>query len=109
MSTHEGEVVGEPKGSKVESEVRFAPDLVDGRMKAYLEPLKAQISALTEMMDRLIQSNSARRTTRTSTYEARHLYESLHHEASGTARFPTVALFSAMGHSHDTEQFRDLK
>ena len=38
-----------------ENRVRFSPELVDERTKASLEPLHAQITALTEMTDRLIQ------------------------------------------------------
>ena len=46
---------GITEGSK-EGNIRLFPELVDERIKASLEPLHAQISALTEMMDRLIQS-----------------------------------------------------
>ena len=63
MSTHGDESTGEAEkgmveGSK-ESSIRFSPELVDERIKASLEPLHAQISALTEMIDRLIKSYSA--------------------------------------------------
>ena len=52
-----------------ESGVNLSPDLVDERFKASLEPLHAQITALTELMDRLIQSNSAKEVTTISTRE----------------------------------------
>ena len=61
MSTHGDENTEEAEtgiieGSK-ENSVRFSPELVDERIKASLEPLHAQISALTEMMDHSIQSS----------------------------------------------------
>ena len=61
MSTHENEnteVVesGVTEGSG-ESNIELFPELVEERIKASLEPLHPQISALTEMMDRLIQGN----------------------------------------------------
>ena len=46
-----------------ENSFRFSPELVDETIKVSLEPLHAQISALTEMMDRLIQSNSTTEPT----------------------------------------------
>ena len=80
MSVHEGKVTKEVKtgiieGNK-ENSVNFSPDLVDERIKAGIEPLHTQISTLTELMDRLIQINSARQTTKASSWETRHQYES---------------------------------
>ena len=73
MSAHEEEVTGEVEADATEGNERnsigFSPDLVDERIKASLEPLHAQISALTEMMDRLIRSNSAKETTTVSSRE----------------------------------------
>ena len=40
-----------------EGHIRFSPDSVDERIKTSFEPLRAQIFALTEMMERLIQNN----------------------------------------------------
>ena len=59
MSVHGGENTVEAEtgifeGSE-ENSVRFSPELVDERTKASLEPLHAQITALTEKTDRLIQ------------------------------------------------------
>ena len=63
MSTHGEEATGEVETGIIEgneeNNIRFSPDLADERIKASLEPSNAQTSALTEMMDRLIQSNSA--------------------------------------------------
>ena len=51
-----------------ENIVTFSPDLVD-------EKIKASLSALTELMDRFIRSNSARETSMVSSRESRHQYE----------------------------------
>ena len=80
MSAHGDENTGEAEtgiieGSK-ENVMRFSPELVDESIKASLEPLHAQITALTEMMDRLIQSNSAKETTTASSRGIPHRYES---------------------------------
>ena len=58
MSTHGDENTGEAEtgineGSK-EKSLGFSPELVDEGKKASLEPLHAKLSALTEMMERLI-------------------------------------------------------
>ena len=49
--------------SNKENSMTFSPDFVHERIKASLEPLHVQISALTEMMDHLIQSNSTKDAT----------------------------------------------
>ena len=84
--------------------MRFFPNLVDEKIRASHEVLHAQISALTEMMDHLIHSNcnSAKETTTVSSRGARHQYESPYNEIPGSFRFPTVAPFTAEGHSPDT-------
>ena len=95
MSAHEEEVTGEVDADtnegNEESSIRFPPDFVNEKIKASLEPSHAQNSALTEMMDRLIQSNSARETTTARTRDTRHQYESPFSGAPGSSRFPTVA------------------
>ena len=58
--------VGITEGSK-ESNSGLSPELVDERIKASLEPLHAQIYALTEMMDRIIQGNLTTESTTAST------------------------------------------
>ena len=79
MSAHEEEVTGEVEvdtsGGNEENNVRFSPDLIDERIKASLEPLHAQIFAVTEMMDCFIQGISARKSTTASTRELRHQSE----------------------------------
>ena len=57
MSAHEEETTGTNEDNE-ENSIRLSPDLVDEKIKASLESLHAQISALTEVMDRLLQSNS---------------------------------------------------
>ena len=44
-------------------------NMVKERIRVNLEPLRAQISALTEMIDRLTQGNSTREFTTASTRE----------------------------------------
>ena len=46
-----------------QTDTRFSPDMIEERIKANLEPLHAQVSASTELMDKLIQGNSARELT----------------------------------------------
>ena len=109
MSAHEEEVRGEAEMDATEgnedNSIRVSPDLVDERIRASLEPLHAQISVLTEMMDRLIQSNSAKGTTMASSREIRHEYESPYSAVPGSARFPTVAPFTNSGYSPDNWWF----
>ena len=54
-----------------ENGMRFSPEIEDERIKASLEPLHAQFPALTEMMDHLIQSTSAKETTTASSRGSR--------------------------------------
>ena len=93
---------GIKEGSK-ENSNGFSPDLVDEKIEAILEPLHAQISALTEMMDRLIQSNSAKEATTASSRGTPHQYESLYNEGPGSSGFPTVAPRTTAGYSHDID------
>ena len=106
MSAHEEEVTGEVEADATEGNKEngrgFSPDLFNESVQASLEPLHAQISALTEMTDRLIQSNSARETTTLSTREPRYQHESPFGGASGASRFPTVAPLTTAGYSPDT-------
>ena len=65
ISAHKKEVTGEVEaeviGGNEENSVRFSRDLVDEGIRASLDPLLAQISALAEMMDPLIHGNSDQR------------------------------------------------
>ena len=106
MSAPKVEVTGEvevdaTEGSE-ENGLRFSPDLVDERIKANLEPLHAEISSLTEKMDRLIQSNSVRETAMASTRETRYHYESRFSGSPGASTFLTVAPLTTSGYSLDT-------
>ena len=56
---------GMTEGSE-EGNFRLSPELVNERIKASLEPLHSQISAPTEMMNRIIQSNLATESTTAS-------------------------------------------
>ena len=71
-------------------------------MKASLKPLHAQISALTELMDRLIQNNSAKESTTASSRGFGYQYESPYSEGPGSSKFPTVAPLTTAGYSPDT-------
>ena len=55
MSMHGDKNTGEAETGIIEgseeNSIKFSPELVHERIKASLEPLHAQISALTEMMD----------------------------------------------------------
>ena len=103
MSAHEEGATGEVETGTIEGNeeinISFSPDLADERIKASLEPLHAQISALTEMMDRLIQSNSTKEPTTASSREIRHQYELPYSGAPGSFRFTIVALLTAAGYS----------
>ena len=76
MSVHEEEATREVETGTVagneENSIIFSPISVEKGIKSRLEPLKAQISALIEIMDRLIQSNSVKDTTTSSSRETRH-------------------------------------
>ena len=105
MSAHKERAIEVKTGTiqgNEENSIRFSPDLVDERIKASPEPLHAQISALTEKMDHLMQSSSAREPTTASSREARHLYESPYSGVPGFSRFPTVALPTTTVYSPDT-------
>ena len=88
------------EGSK-ENSIRFSPELVDEKIKASLEPLNAQISVLTEIMDPLIHSNLTEQYTTASSRGFRHQYESLFSERPGSCKFPTVAPLTMARYSPD--------
>ena len=110
MSSHGDENTGETEtgineGNEKNS-MRFSLELIDEKIKACLEPLHAQITALTKIMDRLIQSNSAKKSTTASSRGIRHQYESPYSEVAGSSRFATVAPLTTAGYSHDIFVFR---
>ena len=106
MSAHGDENTGEAETGIIEGSegngMIFFPKLIDERIKASLEPLHAQITALTEKMDRLIQNNSAKKTTTASSRGIPHRYESPYSEVSGSSRLPTVAPLTTAGYSPDS-------
>ena len=95
MSEHDEEITREVEANAIEineeNSAKFSSELDDESIRASLEPLHAQVSVLTEMMDHLIQSSSARETTTASTRETRCQYESLCSGAPGIFRLLTVA------------------
>ena len=101
-NTGEGET-GVTEGSE-ENGMRFSPELVDERIKVSFDLLHAQTTALTEMMDRLIQSNSAKETTTGSSRGISHQYDSPYSEVPESSRFPTVAPLTTAGFSPDNGQ-----
>ena len=76
--------------------------MFEERVKADLEPLHAQIPALTELMDRSIQGNSAREPNTANTRELRHKSKSFFTGAPGSSSFPTVTPLTTAGYSLDT-------
>ena len=105
MPTHGDENTGEAGPGIIEgieeSNIRFSPELVDERIKSSLERLHAQISALTEMMDRWIQSNSTTESTTVSTRGLGLQHELPYSEGPGSSKFPTVAPLTTAGYPPD--------
>ena len=106
MSAYGDENTGEAETGIIEgseeNSMRFSPELLNEKINASLEPLYAQITALTEMMDRLIQSNSAMEATTVGSRRIRHQYELPYSEVLGSSRFPRVAPPTTAGYSPDT-------
>ena len=112
MSAHKDEATGEVETGIIEgseeNSMNFSPESVDEGIKASLEPLHAQITALTQIMDRLILSNSATEATTASSRGTRHQYESPYSEVPGSSRFPTVAPLTTAGYSPDSRVFEQI-
>ena len=87
-----------------ESNIGLSPELVEKKIKASLEPLHAQISALTEMMDRLIQGNLTTESTTASTRGLRLQHASSYSEEPGSSKFPTVAPLTTAEYSPDIKR-----
>ena len=106
FSAYGDENTGEAETGIIESSdknsIRFSPELVDERIKTSLEPLHAQISALTEMMDHSIQNISAKESTTVSSRGFGLQYEPPYSEGPGSSKFPTVAALTTAGYSPDT-------
>ena len=101
-NTEEAET-GVTEGSE-ESNIGFSPELVDERIKASLEPLHAQISALTEMMHRLIQGNLTTESTAATTRGLGLRHESPYSDRPGSSKFPTVAPVTTSGYWPDRKR-----
>ena len=102
ISTRGDENTGEAEKGIIEgseeNSIRLSPELVNERTEANLEPLHAQISALTEMMDRQIQSNSAKKSTTANSRAFGHQHESPYSDGPGSSKFPTVAPLITTGY-----------
>ena len=107
MSAHEEEFGEEMKADASErndeNSVTFSPDMVNEKNNACLEPLQAQISALMEMTNRLIQGNWAREFATANTRRLWHQYELHSTGALGTSRFAHVAVLNTARYSHDND------
>ena len=105
-SSREDEPTGVVETAKIEGNeeisMRFSREKVDDWIKVSLEPLFAQISTLTEKIDRLIQSNLTKETTTASSRGTRLQHESPYSEAPGCSRFPTVAPVTTAGYWSDS-------
>ena len=103
MSAHEDETTREVETVEIDrsegNSRRCSQELLDERIRANFEPLHAQITALTEMMHRLIRSNSAKQTTTASSRGIREHYEPPYSEIPGSSRFPTVVPLTTAGRS----------
>ena len=82
-------------------DARFFSDTLDEEINANLEPLHAQTTVSTEMMDRLIGGHSPREFMAASTHDFRQLSESPFAEAPRSYRFPSVAPLATTGYSPD--------
>ena len=111
ISTHGDENTREAETGIIEgseeNSIRFSPKLVGEKIKASLEPLHAQISVLTQMMDRLIQSNSTKESTTASSRGFEHQYESPYSEGPGSSKLPTVAPLTTARYSPDSQIYID--
>ena len=111
-SAHEEETAVEIKIGATERNGRaragFSLDMIGEKIKTNLERLHAQISALTEMMDRIIQGNPATEFTTGSTRELRLQSESPFTEVPVTSIFPPVAPLTFAGYSPDTSYHKRL-
>ena len=59
-----------------EASTKLSPNLIEDRIKSNMEPLHAQISTMTQMMNKLIQDNSARTNSTAGSRDHRFPYES---------------------------------
>ena len=85
-----------------ENSVTLSSELVDIRVKPSLEPLHAQIFALTVMIDRLIQSNlTILRRRVPEGRDSNTQYGSFYSEGLESSKFPTVAPLTTAGYSPD--------
>ena len=105
MSAHEelSTAASKPNAAERISEFssEISPELIEKRIKENLAPLHAQISAQTELLDKLIQVNSARVYTMASTRERRFSSESPLTDKVRHERTLPLAPLIAAGYSPD--------
>ena len=82
----------------------FSPGMIE-KIKANLEALHAQIFALAQMMDCLIQGNSIREFTTASTIETRFPSESPLTDGPRNSRTPPMAPITAAGYLPHIQRF----
>ena len=105
MSAHGKEVTGGTEIGTIdeneENNVRFSTEMFDDRIKADLETLHAQIFALTQMMDRLIQGNLAMEFNAARTRDLRNQPELLFTGTPGTSGCSTAVPLNTAGYRGD--------
>ena len=110
MSAHEEQTTTASESNEAEqnneTSTGFFPDLIEEKMKAKFEPLHVQISALTQMMEMLIQGNSAREFPKASTREHRFPSELSLTDGPGT---PTIAPMTTSEYSPDNGNSKLIK
>ena len=103
MSNHEEQTTAASEPNAVETfcetGTEFPFDLFEERIKANLEPLNAQISALTLMMGKFIQDNSARAYPTASILDHRFPSESPVTDEPGTSRTLPLESLGTAGYS----------
>ena len=105
MSAHEKQSNAASESHKSvgidKSSTGFAPNVIEERIKANLEPLHAQVSTLTQMMNQLIQGNSAKMNSTTGPRHCRFPSESLLIDDPGTFRTLSLTSLATAGYSPD--------
>ena len=110
MSSHEDQSTAASELNAAEriSEItlEFSPDLIDEKInpptRLNLEHLHAQVTALTQMMDNVIQDNSARAYPTASTRDRQFPSKSPLTDNPGTSRALPFAPLTTTGYSPDS-------
>ena len=81
-----------------EASTDLSPNPIEYRVKAILEPLHAQMSTLTQMMNKLIQDNSVRANPLAGSRDHLLRSESLLTDEPGTSRTLSLASLATVGY-----------